>query len=359
LGSPADEVIHSRQRKFIEARTMERETKKPAAPLPLAELHCHLEGTVEPWLAQRLAARHGLDLSSIIDSNGNYIWSNFAEFLHAYDSMSEAIRTPEDYYDITYEYYRAGGQGGLIYSEVFLSPAHGMQHGMSYPTLVDSVSSAMRSAERDFGVVGRIIVTCVRHFGVEHAEETARLAERSPHPMVVGFGMAGDENHGAPKDFQRAFKIARGAGLKTTAHAGELAGPQSVRDAIRDLDVLRIGHGVRASEDPALEHELADRQIPLELCPSSNVALGLYPSIAKHPIGRMAESGLMVTISTDDPPFMHTSIRFEYERVAQAHGLDRANMLAFTTRAITAAFCDDQTKQSLRQRVSKWEATVQ
>jgi adenosine deaminase len=334
------------------------ESKPSDQLLPLAELHCHLEGTVEPWLALRLAARHGLDLSSIVDANGHYIWRDFAEFLRAYDGMSEAIRTPDDYYDITYEYYRAGGEGGLIYSEVFLSPAHGMQHGMSYPTLVDAVSSAMAAAERDFGVVARIIVTCVRHFGVERAEETARLAARSPHPFVVGFGMAGDENFLKPRDFVRAFEIARSGGLKTTAHAGELAGPESVRNAVSDLKVLRIGHGVRAGEDPSLLRELADRQVPLEMCPSSNVALGLFPSIAGHPIKRLADAGLAVTISTDDPPFMHTSIQSEYQRVADAHQLDSAAMLDFTARSVSAAFCDDATKQSLTARISKWESTV-
>jgi adenosine deaminase len=216
----------------------------------------------------------------------------------------------------------------------------------------------MEAAQRDFGVVARIIITCVRHFGVEQAEETARMAARHPHSLVVGFGMAGDENHGAPKDFARAFDTARAAGLQTTAHAGELAGPESVRAAVRDLKILRIGHGVRAVEDQDLVRELADRQIPLEMCPSSNVALRLYPSIAAHPIKRLSDAGLAITISTDDPPFMHTSIRAEYERVAEAHRLDAANMLAFTTCAIEAAFCNEPTKQALRARVSAWRSSA-
>ncbi|MFQ5347835.1 MAG: adenosine deaminase [Rhodothalassiaceae bacterium] len=333
-------------------------SKAEAPRLPLAELHCHLEGTVAPALALRLGQRHGLDLSSLVDAEGRYRWRDFAEFLHVYDAMSAAIRTAEDYYDITADYYRRMAQKGLIYGEVFVSPEHGMRAGLSYPTLIDAVASAMADVAAETGAVARIVITCVRHFGREHAEETARLAAQFPHPYVVGFGMAGDESMGVPADYARAFAIAADAGLGLTAHAGELCGPESVRATIESLPVSRIGHGVRAIEDAALVTELADRGITLEVCPGSNLALGLYPSIAVHPVRRLHDAGVRVTLSADDPPFFDTDVAREYEQVRAAHGFDRTGMLGMTRRSIEAAFLDDRTRQHLYERLAECEAAI-
>ena len=326
--------------------------------LPLAELHCHLEGTVAPDLALRLGRRHGLDLSPLVDAEGRYRWRDFAEFLHVYDAMSAAIRTAEDYYEITADYYRRMAQKGLIYGEIFVSPEHAMRQGLSYPTLIDAVASAMADIEAETGAVARIVVTCVRHFGHEHAEETAALAARHPHAYVVGFGMAGDESMGAPADYARAFAIARDAGLGLTAHAGEICGPESVRATIESLPVSRIGHGVRAIEDPELVAELVDRDITLEVCPGSNLALGLYPSIAAHPVRRLVEAGLAVTLSADDPPFFDTDVAREYEEVRTAHGFDPVDMLDFTRRSIAAAFLDSATRARLEARLAEAESAT-
>ncbi len=329
-----------------------------ASALPLAELHCHLEGTVAPELALRLGHRHGLDLSPLVDAGGRYRWRDFAGFLHVYDAMSAAICTAEDYYEITADYYRRMAAKGLIYGEIFVSPEHAMRQGLSYPTLIDAVASAMADVEAETGAVARIVVTCVRHFGREHAEETATLAARHPHPCVVGFGMAGDESLGAPADYARAFAIAADAGLGLTAHAGELCGPESVRATIESLPVSRIGHGVRAIEDADLVAELADRGITLEVCPGSNLALGLYPSIAAHPVKRLMEAGLKVTLSADDPPFFDTDVAREYEQVCRAHRLTRADMLGFTRRSIAAAFLDPGSRTALEAQLAAAESAT-
>jgi len=326
--------------------------------LPLAELHCHLEGSVGSVLARRLAAKHGLNMSDVIAPDGSYLWRDFAGFIVAYDRISETVATQEDYFDIARDYYvRAAGEG-LIYGESFISPIHAERKGISYEALIDAVDAGMEAAERETGVVARIIVTCVRHLGAEMAERIARLTRRFPHRRIVGFGIGGDENFGAPKDYARAFAIARDAGLRLTAHAGELAGPESVREAIRDLGIERVGHGVRAGEDPDVLAELKERGIAMELCPSSNLALGLFPDMAAHPVGRYAREGLAVTISTDDPPYFSASIGSEYAKVAEAHGLDANDMLGFTRRAVEAAFCEDEVKRSLRQRVETYESSL-
>ncbi len=326
--------------------------------LPKAELHLHLEGSIAPAMARRLAAKHGLDVSDAIAPDGGYLWRGFAGFIAAFDRISQTVVTQEDYSDITRDYYvRVAGEG-LIYGETFVSPIHAERKGISYEALIDAVDAGLEAAERETGVIVRIIVTCVRHLGAEQAERVARLLERFPHRRVVGFGIGGDENFGTPKDFARAFAIARDAGLKLTAHAGELAGPQSVRAAIRELGVARVGHGVRAGEDPEVIAELKDRGIAMELCPSSNIALGLYPDMAAHPIGRYAREGLQATISTDDPPYFSASIGSEYAAVAKAHGFGAADMLGFTRRAVEAAFCEDEVKHKLLERITAFEVSV-
>lgn len=334
---------------------MDTEPNDGPGPMPLAELHCHLEGTVTPQLALRLGARHGMDLSDLVNADGAYVWRTFSEFLRVYDTMSEAIRTPEDYYDITRAYYVGAARLGLRYAEVFISPAHARRCGMSYPTLVAAIADALTDAEREAGVVVRLILTCVRHFGVEQAEATAKLAERHPHPFVVGFGMAGDETYGRPRDFRRAFDIAAGAGLAATAHAGELAGPESVRAVLDDLEVRRIGHGVRAIEWPGLVDELVDRRIPMEICPSSNVCTGIAASLADHPVRWFFDQGAEITLSTDDPAFFDTDIAHEYQRTAAAHGFTAGDMLRITRNSIRAAFCGEEIKTRLMSGIDAWE----
>ncbi|WP_281301550.1 adenosine deaminase [Iodidimonas sp. MBR-14] len=320
---------------------------------PMAELHCHLEGTVSPAMAIKLGARHGMDLQGLLDAHGAYAWDNFHEFLASYDAMAKAIQTPEDYFDITYDYYAAMARRGLIYGESFVSPDHGQYHGLSYPTLIDAISAAMQKAEADFGITARIILIAVRHYGVERAKAVAELAHRHPHPMVVGFGMGGDEHYLHPADFKQAFACASDAGLGLTCHAGEAMGPESIKATIDALHVSRIGHGVRAIEDPALMDDLRDKGIVLELCPGSNVALGVYPERSAHPLAALIQSGLKITLNSDDPPFFHTDIEQEYRNASLYEGLDGDDLRQLTRQAISAAFCDDETKQSLLNTIAE------
>lgn len=321
-------------------------------PVPMAELHCHLEGTVPPALALRLGQRHGIDLSHVIDPvTETYIWRDFSGFLATYVAMCEAIRTLEDYYEITFDYFTRMAARGLVYGEVFVSPDLGRAHGLAYPALIGTIATAMRDAEAKTGVVGRIVLVAIRHLGGGAAERVAREAERHPHPFVVGMGLAGEESFGEPIDFRPAFEIARNAGLRLTAHAGEHRGAAHVRATIRDLKVERIGHGVRVIEDPAVMAEVRERGVTLEVCPHSNLALGLYPSLAKHPVKRLINAGLKVTLNSDDPPFFHTDLEQEYRDTAAVHGLSRADSIAITRTAIDAAFCEEAVKERLRVRL--------
>ena len=335
-----------------------RRSTRPEAPVtqlpdrfPLVELHCHIEGTVTPEEARALAARHGVDLSGIFDETGNYAWTNFSEFLTAYDAMTEAVRTPEDYYEITLDYYRRAAADGVLYGEMFISNDHPARFGVSYPDLLEGITSALRDVEAETGIVGRLILTGVRHYGVEAVEASARLAEAHPHPMVTGFGMAGDESFGHPSDYAHAFDIARGAGLGLTVHAGEVEGPESVSAALDSLKPTRIGHGVTAIEDRDLAARLACEDIVLEVCPTSNLALGLFASAEEHPLTALFEAGVLVTLSSDDPAFFGASVRQEYEQAIAAHGFNLAQLAEMTRTAIDAAFLKGPEKEALRSRV--------
>lgn len=320
--------------------------------VPQAELHCHIEGAAPPDLVRRLAIRHGLDLRGLFQPDGSYLWTDFTTFLAAYDLASSVFRTPEDYADLAEAYLvRSAGQG-LIYSEIFISPDHARASGLSYPDYVQGLATGIERATARTGIEARMIAVGVRHLGADAVQGAAKEAVRHPHPLVVGFGLAGDERQGRAEDFSHAFALAGEAGLGLTAHAGEFGGAESVRDVLDHLAVSRIGHGVRAEEDPRLVNRLADEGIVLEVCPGSNVSLGLYDSYAAHPIARLRDAGVLVTINSDDPPFFHTTVAEEYDRTAEAQKWTRTDLREITRVAIEAAFCDETTRQTLRNRLS-------
>ncbi len=318
--------------------------------VPKAELHCHIEGAASPKLVRRLAARDGVDLGDLFD-NGGYRWHDFASFLDAYGRASSVFRSREDYRALALDYFTSIAAEGAIYGEVFVAPDIAADGGLSYDDYVGGLGDGIAAAEAATGIVGRMIVIGVRHLGPERVMAMAEKVAANPRPLVTGFGLAGDETVFHPRDFAPAFRIAAAAGLGLTAHAGELAGPQSVKAALDDLGVKRIGHGVRAIEAPALVERIAAEGIVLELCPSSNVALKLYPDIAHHPFRRLMEAGVRVTINSDDPPYFHTSLGGEYEALARDQGLGEAALTAATRTAIEAAFVDEATRTRLLARI--------
>ena len=317
-----------------------------------AELHVHLEGTATPALVRQMASRNGATLDfAIFKSDGEFAWTDFWEFLDCYDKAAATILTKDDYRLVTYDYLARCAREDTIYVEMFSSPDHAAEVGMSYKDHLDGIAAGIDDARKDFGIEGRIIVTCVRHFGADRALAVANLVASNPHPYVVGFGMGGDESRFHPADFAPAFHLAKKAGYQTTNHAGEFAGPESIRATLGTLPISRIGHGVRAIEDDDLLEELADRRIPLELCPGSNVATGLYESREKHPFRRFMDAGRVVTLNSDDPPYFATSIGREYEQAVKNYGLSETALKNITRNAISSAFCDEELKARLLSRI--------
>ncbi len=313
--------------------------------LPKIELHLHLEGGAPPAFIRGLAREKKIDLSGIFNEQGGYKFTDFWNFLKVYEAATETLQRPEDFYRLTMAVLEESAASGVIYSETFLSPdfCGGRDIG-AWREYLHAIREAADKAEATLGITLRGIVTCIRHFGPDKARQTARCAAETAGDFIVGFGIAGDEKSGQPKDFLWSFDAAREAGLRITAHAGEWGGPQSVRDAIHDLGAERIGHGVRAIEDLALVDEIAERGIVLEVCPGSNVALGLYKDFRAHPIGQMYDRGVKVTISTDDPPFFHTTMAREYDQLNRAFDWDEGVFAKIARTSLDAAFCDTNTK---------------
>lgn len=321
--------------------------------VPKAELHVHLEGTARPELVRRIAARNGLALpDGLLADSQTFRWRDFLDFLGTYDLAASVIRTPEDYRDITFEYLTACAAEGAIYVELISSPDHARAVGLSEEEHREGLFQGIDDARAASGIEGRVLVSVVRNLGVEAAERVAAEAAGMTHPYVVGFNMAGDEAGFPPGPFARAFATARDAGLRCTCHAGEHAGPESVRAALALPGVERLSHGVRAVEDPALVAELAERGTVLEVCPGSNVALGVYPSFAEHPLPALRAAGVRVTLNSDDPPYFATSIGHEYDLAAEHFGLGPSELAGLTSIALDAAFVDEPTRAALRHRLA-------
>ena len=315
--------------------------------VPKAELHVHVEGAAGPDLIRRIAARNGVRVPDrVFDEDGGFRWRDFLDFLETYDAATSVIRTGEDYRDIVYEYLVGCAAEGAIYVELTASADHAAEVGLSDEEHLAALAQGIDDARSETGIEARVVMSCVRHFGADRAVEVARRTVEGPHPYVTGFGMGGDEAGYPPEAFAPAFDIAREAGLGLTVHAGEWAGPESVRGGLA-LGVSRIGHGVRAAEDPELVRELADRGTVLEVCPTSNVVLGLYRSYAEHPLPALRAAGVPVTLGSDDPPYWDATIGGEYAVAAEHFGLGEDALREVTRTALRAAFVEEDVRLRL------------
>ena len=322
------------------------------ASKPKLELHLHLEGAAPPAFIRGLAAEKHEDISGIFDERGNYAIRDFWHFLKVYEAATSVIRSPEDYRRLTLAVLEESAASGVIYSEAFISPDFcGGRDLVAWRDYLAAIEDAAAEAQTKMGVTLRAIVTPIRHFGPEKAKEVAICAAETAGGFVTGFGIAGDEKIGEPGDYVWAFDCAREAGLGITAHAGEWRGPDHIRATLKALNPSRLGHGVRAIEDLALVDELAERGTVLEVCPGSNIALGIYPDWRRHPIGQLYDRGVKVTVSTDDPPFFFTTLVREWDRLADAFDWDEGVFQTLNKTALDAAFCDGDTKDMIAKKL--------
>jgi len=321
--------------------------------MPLkAELHCHIEGAAAPELVIKQAQKYNADVTPFI-KDGSFVWRDFTSFLAAYDFAADLFRTEEDYARLADHYLTSLARDGAIYSEVFTSPDHARKAGLSPAAYTNALGEGMARAKAKTGIEGRMIVTGVRHFGVESVEAAARFAAKCGHPLVTGYGMAGEERFGDLEDYVRAFEIAREAGLGITVHAGELAGWESVAAALDHIRPSRIGHGVRAIENPDLVKRIADEGVVLECCPVSNIELKVFDGFGSHPFTKLKAAGCKVTLNSDDPPYFWTTLKREYDVAREHFGLDEKALTGITRTAIEAAYVDKKTRAALLARLGE------
>jgi aminodeoxyfutalosine deaminase len=318
------------------------------AGLPKAELHVHHVGSASARIVSELAARHpGVVPSDPDELRRFYEFRDFAHFVEVYLAVVDLIRTAEDVRLLTYEVAREMAGQQIRYAELTCTPYTSVVRGIPIEGYTEAIEEAREAAERDFGVVLRWIYDIPGESGVPAADATLDYALNHRVDALIGFGLGGPEV-GVPRpQFQRHFDAARAAGLRSVPHAGETTGPETVWDALRLLGAERIGHGTTAVEDPTLLAHLAETGIPLEVCPSSNIATRAVAAIADHPIVAFRDAGVTVTVNSDDPPMFGTSLNREYEIAADLLGLDEGGVADLARTAVRASFAEEPVKASL------------
>ena len=317
--------------------------------IPKVQLHCHLEGTLRPQRFRELALHHGVEIGQRgrVPLADTYGFANFGEFLLLFRDVCETLRTPDDYAQLAADYAADAAAQGVRYAEVFVSPSvwTWFHRDIDVRGVFAAMRGALAEAQRSLGIDVAFICDLTRNFGAARALETARLAASLTDDGVIGVGLGGDEANYPPELFSEAFAFARAQGLHTVAHAGEAAGADSVRRAVEVLHAERIGHGVRAIEDPAVVALLAERGIPLEICPTSNRLTGAAPADRPHPMGALDAAGVIVTIDADDPALFGTTLVAEYAEVERVLGAPA--VVRFAANGIAASFASAERKASL------------
>jgi aminodeoxyfutalosine deaminase len=319
------------------------------AGLPKAELHVHQVGSASPRIVSELAARHpGVVPSDPDDLRKFYEFRDFAHFVEVYLAVVDLIRNADDLRLLTYEVAREMAEGQRIrYAELTCTPFTSVVTGIPIEAFTEAIEDARVAAERDFGLVLRWIYDIPGESGVPAADATLDFALNHRVDALIGFGLGGPEV-GVPRpQFQPHFDAARAAGLRSVPHAGETTGPETIWHALRLLGAERIGHGTTAVEDPTLLAHLAETGIPLEVCPSSNVATRAVAAIAEHPITAFVDAGVTVTVNSDDPPMFGTSLNREYEIAAELLDLDEAGVADLARTAVRASFAEESLKTRL------------
>ena len=296
--------------------------------LPLAELHLHLEGSVTPDTLRQLAPEVLPE-----EVSNRYRFRDFPGFIECFKWVTGQLRTPEHYALITRRLLEHLEYEHVRYAEITLSAGVVIWKGQDFNSIYDGVQREVSRSR----VAVRWNLDAIRHFGAEHAMKVAVIAAERVNQGVISFGIGGDEQRGPAEWFGEVFQFARSKGLRLTAHAGETAGPESIWAALR-LGAERIGHGIRAIDDPVLMRHLRDQNIPLEVCISSNVATGAVSSLANHPVRRLYDAGVPIILNTDDPGLFDTTLRREYQLAAQAFGFSDLELRGIAENGFKYAF---------------------
>ncbi|MEX2426149.1 MAG: adenosine deaminase [Thermomicrobiaceae bacterium] len=309
--------------------------------MPKVELHVHLEGAVLPETLLRLAEKHDVDLPAK-DLDGIrefYTFRDFDHFVRVYMKINDCLVTPEDVGLITEELGNEAARQNIRYLEVTISPGTLTYiHGMTFDEILEQINAGADRAYRAHGVRMQYVLDVIRDMPPDVREAGARFAVEAMDRGVVALGLGGTEAKYPPEQFTDLFALARQAGLPSVPHAGETAGPDSIWNALKLLDAVRIGHGVRAIEDPALMEYLVEHQIPLEVSPTSNICIGVFDSWDEHPMRKLYDAGIPVSVNSDDPPMFNTTLTQEYRELVDRFGFSVTELESITLGALKHSF---------------------
>ena len=325
--------------------------------LPKAELHLHIEGTIEPETMFRLAARNGVALNydSVEALRAAYDFKNLQDFLDLYYQGMAVLRTQADFYDVAWAYLEKAHAQGVLHAEIFFDPQGHTSRGVAFETALEGIWRALEDGRARLGCSFRLIACFLRDRSADDAMATLEDVLRH-RDRIVGIGLNSAEKGNPPAKFKAVFDRARGEGLLTVAHAGEEGPADYVREALDLLHVARIDHGNHAADDPALLERLAREATPLTMCPLSNLRLRVVDDLSRHPLRMMLEKGLAVTVNSDDPAYFGGYINENYAAVQQALGLSNAALAQLARNSFRAAFLSQEEKLAYARRVDDYEA---
>jgi len=330
------------------------ERKELIAYLPKAELHMHIEGSLEPEMMFELARRNGVelpyvDVEAIRDA---YRFDCLQDFLDVYYQGMSVLLREQDFFELTWAYLEHCRDDNVVHTEIFFDPqGHTMRH-VAFATALEGISAALQKGEAELGISSHIIMCFLRHLDEESAFETLREAEPFL-DRITGVGLDSSEMGHPPSKFQRVYDRAREMGLKLVAHAGEEGPPEYVWEAIDELGVDRIDHGNRSLEDPALVEKLVDMQIPLTVCPQSNLRLAVIPDMADHPIRKMLGLGLKATVNSDDPAYFGGYVNDNFNALVDAVDLESDEIITLVRNGFEASFLPEVEKRQYLRRLDQ------
>jgi adenosine deaminase/aminodeoxyfutalosine deaminase len=329
--------------------------------LPKAELHLHLEGSVDPPTLSELSLRHPTPLSTSnnrytnIEDSGRvftesearalYQYRDFTGFLLVFKAVTERMRTAEDYELVTYRMMQKLHAQGVVHAEVYISVGVVQWRGQEFAPLFAGAERGRKRGEREFGMSLYWIFDAVRHFGVDEARRVVDEAVRWKDSCVAGIGIGGDERRAGPEQFREVYEHASTHGLRLTVHSGETVGPEGIWSALRELKPDRIGHGLHAIDDPVLVRHLAEKQIPVEVCITSNVKTGCCRALEEHPVRKLFDAGVPIVLNTDDPDMFHTDLTREYRIAQDAFHFNESELRQLARNSFRASFLPERRKK--------------
>ncbi len=323
--------------------------------LPKVELHCHIEGTLEPALMLKLAGRNGITLPyrEVEDLKKAYSFKKLQDFLDIYYQGMNVLQTEQDFYDLTWAYLcRIHGQN-VRHTEIFFDPQGHTSRGIAFATAIEGICNALQAAQQAFGMSSNVIMCMLRHLHQEDAFDTLEMA-RPYKEKIIGIGLDSSELGNPPEKFAQVFREARNQGYVRVAHAGEEGPPEYIIGALDLLQVNRIDHGNSCLQNPALVDRLVREKMPLTLCPLSNTRLCVVENMRKHPLKTMLDKGLMVTVNSDDPAYFGGYMNENFAAVSDSLNLRKADLIQLSHNAINAAFIGPERKRQLQSELDDY-----